>query len=115
MSDTGQTRAILARDGRLLIEQPDGSFRLAEGETDWAQVDALTEAELDAAIAADPDDPGNDPTFWERARMVYPAPKARVTMRLDRDVLDFFKRQGRGYQTRMQAVLRSYVEAHKDR
>ena len=115
MSDTEQTRAILAHDGRLLIEQPDGSFRLVEGETDWPRVDAMSEAELDAAIASDPDDPGDDPTFWERARVVYPAPKARVTMRLDRDVLDFFKASGRGYQTRMQAVLRSYVEAHRQR
>lgn len=36
-------------------------------------------------------------------------------MRLDRDILDFFKASGRGYQTRMQAVLRSYVEAHRQR
>ena len=116
MSATGETtRAILARDGRLLIEQPDGSFRLAEGETDWARVDAMTDEELEAAIASDPDDPGNDPTFWEHAKVVYPTPKARVTMRLDRDILDFFKASGRGYQTRMQAVLRSYVEAHRRR
>lgn len=63
------TKAILAHDGRLLIEQPDGSYRLAESETDWAPVDAMSESELEAAIASDPDDPGNDPTFWERARV----------------------------------------------
>lgn len=109
------TRAIVTRDGRMLVEQPDGSYRLAEGKTDWAAVDAKTEEELEAAIASDPDDPGNDPTFWERAEVIYPAPKARVTMRLDRDILDFFKASGRGYQTRIQAVLRSYVEAHRQR
>lgn len=109
MSGTEQTtRAIVTRDGRMLIEQPDGSFRLAEGETDWARVDAMSEEELEAAIASDPDDPGNDPTFWEPARVVYPAPKARVTMRLDRDILDLFKAPDRGYQTRIQAV-RAYV------
>lgn len=109
------TKAILAHDGRLLIEQPDGSYRLAESETDWAPVDAMSESELEAAIASDPDDPGNDPTFWECARVVYPASKARVTIRLDRDIVDFFRRQGAGYQKRIQAVLRSYVEAHRRR
>lgn len=107
------TRAILAGDGRVLIEQPDGSYRPAEGRTDWARVDATSEAELEAAIVADPDDPGNDPAFWERAELVYPAAKERVTMRLDRDVLAWFRGQGRGYQTRMNAVLRAYMLARR--
>ncbi|MCB1075519.1 MAG: BrnA antitoxin family protein, partial [Simkania sp.] len=38
----------------------------------------------------------------------------QVTVRLDADILEWFKEQGRGYQTRMNAVLRSYVEARKD-
>ena len=72
---------------------------------------ATSEAELAAAIAADTDDPANDPDFWQRAELVYPAPKERVTVRLDRDVLTWFRGQGRGYQTRINAVLRSYVES----
>lgn len=109
------TKAIVTRDGRMLIEQPDGSYRPARDQTDWAALDAITEEELEAAIASDPDDPGHDPTFREHAKLTYPAPKARVTMRLDPDILDFFKASGPGYQTRIQAVLRSYVEAHKPR
>ncbi|MDX1539762.1 MAG: BrnA antitoxin family protein [Geminicoccaceae bacterium] len=115
MGEQQITKAIVTRDGRMLVEQPDGSYRLAEGRTDWAAVDAMTEEELEAAIASDPDDPGNDPTFWEKAVPVYPVPKARITMRLDQDIVDFFRRQGRGYQTRIQAVLRAYVEAHRHR
>jgi uncharacterized protein (DUF4415 family) len=47
--------------------------------------------------------------------VVYPdGPKEAVKVRYDRDVLEWFKAQGRGYQTRMNAVLRSYYEAHKD-
>lgn len=107
------TRAVVTRDGKLLIEQSDGSYRPARDQTDWAAVDAMTEEELEAAIASDPDDPGNDPTFWEHAELIYPAPKARVTMRIDQDILNFFKAAGPGYQTRIQAVLRSYVEAHR--
>jgi uncharacterized protein (DUF4415 family) len=105
------TRAILAADGRVLLEQPDGSYRPAEGHTDWARVDATSEAELAAAIAADPEDPANDPGFWERAEVVYPATKERVTLRLDRDVLAWFRSQGQGYQTRINAVLRAYMAA----
>ena len=104
------SRAILAADGRVLLEQPDGSYRPAKGQSDWTRVDAIGEAELAAAIAADPDDPGNDPEFWQRAELVYPAVKERVTVRLDRDVLTWFRSQGRGYQTRINAVLRHYMQ-----
>jgi len=53
--------------------------------------------------------------FWRHAKVVYPeGPKEPTTIRYDRDMLEWFKQQGRGYQTRMNAVLRSYYEAHKD-
>jgi uncharacterized protein (DUF4415 family) len=65
----------------------------------------MSEAELDATVVAEPDDPGNDPEFWDRARLVFPR-KERVTLRLAADVLDWFRRQGRGYQARINAILR---------
>jgi uncharacterized protein (DUF4415 family) len=53
--------------------------------------------------------------FWNHAKVVYPeGPKESVKIRYDRDMLAWFKAQGRGYQTRMNAVLRSYYEAHKE-
>ncbi len=52
---------------------------------------------------------------WENAQVGFPPPKQQLTMRLDQDVVDWFKAQGRGYQTRINAVLRSYVEAHRSR
>ena len=53
--------------------------------------------------------------FWKDAKIVYPGPsKEAVKIRYDRDMLKWFKAQGRGYQTGMNAVLRSYYEAHKD-
>lgn len=51
--------------------------------------------------------------FWRKIEPMMPEPKAQITLRVDKDVLDFFKRQGRRYQTRMHAVLKAYVEAHK--
>lgn len=51
--------------------------------------------------------------FWRRIEPIMPEPKAQITLRVDKDVLDFFKRQGKRYQTRMHAVLKAYVQAHK--
>ena len=50
--------------------------------------------------------------FWDDADMVEHAPKQAISLRVDADVLAFFKAQGKGYQTRMNTVLRSYVKAH---
>jgi uncharacterized protein (DUF4415 family) len=108
------TRAVLTTDGRVLVEQPDGSYRPAAGETDWSRVDRMSGADLSAAIAADPDDPANDPGFWERARLVYPK-KERVTLRLDADLLAWFRRRGRGYQSRINAILRRHYEHIRER
>lgn len=51
---------------------------------------------------------------WAKADGL-PRPKQQITLRIDAEVLEFFKHTGKRYQTRMNAVLRSYVEAHKDR
>lgn len=51
--------------------------------------------------------------FWSNARVVMPAGKTSVHLRLDTDVVDWFKAAGRGHLTRMNAVLRAYVEAQK--
>ena len=62
-----------------------------------------------------PEGPSMPKDFWETARVVYPdSPKEAVKVRYDADMLEWFKAQGRGYQTRMNAVLRSYYEAHRD-
>ena len=47
--------------------------------------------------------------FWQNAQVVKPIPKTAISIRLDNDVLDWFKTQGKGYQTLINAVLRSYV------
>ena len=61
------------------------------------------------ASVAEPDE-----QFWRDARVVMPPRgKTSVHLRLDTDVLEWFKLQGRGHLTRMNAVLRSYMEAHK--
>jgi uncharacterized protein (DUF4415 family) len=71
-------------------------------------VDATTPADVEAQIAADPDETGMV-YDWANATTEMPKPKVDLHMRVDRDVLDFFRKGGRGYQTRINAVLRSYV------
>lgn len=53
------------------------------------------------------------PEFWARAKLREPIRKDHVSLRLDHDVVTWFKRAGRGYQTRINAVLRSFMEAHR--
>lgn len=90
---------------------------LPESQTDWERFDALTDDEIERAVAEDPDAPPLlDDEFWRNARVVhYGGGKTRVTMHVDDDVLHHFKSRGRGYQTRMNAVLRAYVYARKAR
>lgn len=56
-----------------------------------------------AAVSAD---------FWAKHRPIGVDPKAQVTLRIDQDVLDYFKHDGKGYQTRINDVLRTFVRAH---
>ena len=59
------------------------------------------------------DIPDLDEKFWENAVIEYPEKKKPVTLRLDADVLEWFRSMGKGYQTRINSVLRSFYEAHK--
>ncbi len=83
--------------------------------TDWARLDAMTEEEIERNAADDPDNPPWTDEDWKNARVVWPQGKAPVTLRLDKDIIAWFKHRGRGYQTRINAVLRAFVEAQKPR
>lgn len=83
------------------------------------QLSAEQKARLDA-VAAMPDDrinysdaPTLPDALWTTAVAALPHTKKQITLRIDAEVLEFFKHTGKRYQTRMNAVLRSYVEAHK--
>jgi uncharacterized protein (DUF4415 family) len=107
------TKTILSADGRVLIEQPDGSYRKTAGETDWDKVDAMREEDIERLAIEDMQELGIDPDWMKHAKPVYPPHKERITMRLDADLVEWFKQQGRGYQTRINAILRSYYESHR--
>jgi len=74
--------------------------------TDWAFLADDSDEGIDYS-----DIPKLGPEFWKNATLRMPQKKASITLRLDPDVLAWFRLSGRGYQTRINAVLRSYVQA----
>lgn len=75
--------------------------------TQWARLRQLQDREIDYS-----DSPSTTPEFWAPAILIHPSRKVPVSLRLDEDVLAWFKSQGARYQTRINAVLRAYVERH---
>jgi len=80
--------------------------------TDLKKVDAMTDAELERVIAEDEDERDLRPD-WTRAKLVLSEPKQSVHLRLEQEIIDFFKARGKGHISRMQAVLKAYVTAHR--
>jgi len=80
-----------------------------KGKTDWTAVDALTDEEIAEAVRNDPDAVPLD-VDWSDAILVIPTKKKAISIRVDEDVLDYFKKEGAGYQRRINAVLRSYMQ-----
>jgi uncharacterized protein (DUF4415 family) len=86
------------------------------GRTDWKRVRALTDKEIEDDVRSDPDvAPILDEEWFRTAKLVMPERKVPVSMRVDREVLEWFKAQGSRYQSRMNAVLKAYVKAHSGR
>ena len=81
-----------------------------EGKTNLKRLAEITDEEIEAQMRDDPDWADFMDIDWSKATVVYPVDKKAVSIRLDSDVLDFFKAEGKGYQTRINAVLRSYMQ-----
>ena len=77
--------------------------------TDWKRVDGVRDADVDVSEI-----PPLDASFFKDAELRLPGAKQSITVRLDSDVLEWFRSQGKGYQTWMNAVLRLYMESQKN-
>src|SRR5512147_1052351 len=86
-------------DGTHIIENEDGQLERRKSLTDWARLDALTDEEIEASIKDDPD--WSDDWNWGEAVLVMPPKKKPISIRVDEDVLDFFKNEGGQYQRRI--------------
>lgn len=72
------------------------------------EIKAIKDEDIDYS-----DIPEADESFWRRAELQMPQPKKGVYVRLDTDVLDWLKSKGKGYQTRMNAMLRALMESDR--
>jgi uncharacterized protein (DUF4415 family) len=102
-------------DGTYIVEHADGRLERVKSETDWARLRAMTEEEIEAAARADPEWEGLLDVDWSKAKLFSPRRKEAISIRLDEDVLAFFKSLGAGYQTRINAVLRHFVKQSRDK
>lgn len=81
-----------------------------ESRTDWERLESISDEEIKAAVESDPDAKLLDADWFEKAQVVNPsAEKKRITIRLDEDIIEYFKQQGSGYQTRINDVLRAFI------
>jgi len=75
--------------------------------SDLNRIDAMEDGDINYSQI-----PELDEGFFKKARVVVPPGKKQLTIRLDEDVLEWLKGQGKGYQSRINAILRAYYEAH---
>ena len=76
--------------------------------TDWDKLNAMSDEDIDYS-----DIPALGEEFFKKGKLRIPKAKPLISIRIDTDVLSWFKSMGSGYQTRMNAVLRMYMEAHR--
>ena len=98
---------------RYTIEEIEAMRARGESQTDWARVDAMTDEDIERAMRDDPDWKDHMDIDWSKARMVIPDKKKPISIRLHPDIVDFFQATGKGYQTRINAVLRHFVDEQK--
>ena len=102
---------------RYTAEEIEEMIRRGEDKTDWAALDAMTEAEIEHNAVDDDLENGFSDVegpIWVGLPPPLGNGKKLMSVRIDNDVVDWFKSQGKGYQTRMNAVLRQYMEHHRE-
>ena len=98
---------------RYTVEELRELARRGESRTDLARLEAMSDEDVERAVTDDPDWDGVPDDWHERAEAVMPKPKVPVSIRLDADLVEHFRSSGRGWQTRVNAILRAYVQGKK--
>lgn len=93
---------------KRIVTRKEGERR--RGRTDWARLDRMTNEEIEAAALADPENPPLTAEWLNKAKIMDRQPKEAISIRIDADVLAWFRAQGEGYQSMINGVLRSYVD-----
>ena len=79
-----------------------------KSKTNWEKISHANDADINYS-----DNPATTGDFWKDAELFVPSHKIHISLRLDEEIVEFFKQMGSGYQTRINAALKSYVIAHK--
>jgi len=90
-------------------EELDAMRKRGEGKTDWKRLAKMTDEDIDFS-----DIPELEDDAWANATVVIPELKKKVSIKIDREALEYFRKDGSGYQKRMSAALKSFVRAHQD-
>ena len=93
---------------RYISEELEEKRRRGESKTDWERVRKIKDEKADHT-----DSPELDDSFFQRAVVAMPVPKKPITIRIEPEVLEWFQSKGPRYQTRINAVLKAYVQARK--
>ena len=94
-----------------IVKYTSEELRQMESQSDWERAACLTDEEIAAADRDDPDLEGMDDEWMDNA-VIDRAHKKAIYAKFDEDVIAYYQSFGRGYQARMNAVLRAYMESH---
>ena len=91
-------------------EELDAMRKRGEGKTDWKQLAEMSDSDIDCS-----DIPEMDQKMLAGAKLVRPRSQQKISINVDREVLEYFRKDGPGYQKRMNAALKSFMRAHQDK
>ena len=112
---TGQAMAKSGNIVSYTAEELEAMREKGLSRSDFSRTDAMTEEELQEARENDPTAALTPtPEEWDSLIVEPPLTKEPISLRIDADVIAWFKSTGKGYQTRINSVLRTYMKAHKD-
>lgn len=95
---------------RYTIEDIERMIANGESQTDWARVNAMTDEDIEAAMKDDPDWEGWQDVDWSKGVWVTPRISRTVSLRLDEDIIEAFKKEGPDFDARINHALRSYLD-----
>jgi uncharacterized protein (DUF4415 family) len=110
MKTSEQGRAVLI-EGKPYARKADGSLVPIAGKTDFTRLDAMSNEEIEAGAKA-PDAVAMTDQEWAFMEIRRPN-KVPLSLKLDDDVLVWYRALGKGYQTKINAILRNYMEVHR--
>lgn len=99
--------------GKRIVRVSATQARKMTDKTDLKRLKRMSDKDIVRAAKSDPDAAILPRRFWKEALLTAPRAKRQVTLRLDAEVLDFFKQTGKGYQTKINRVLKAFVAAQQ--